>query len=164
MGGQTARDLVLGEVRVQLAHIHQCRERDHRDADLCLELAKQVLGVERSVERATVKPFTWPGVIPADDQVRAPEVASNDRVPQGFPRPGHAHRERQQGEHRGVFRVAVHQRLVAPHPGVVVDVAGLRHADHRVDEQLRADGVGRAQRQLLMDAVHRIAGLKPDDP
>jgi hypothetical protein len=42
----------------------------------------------------------------------------------------------------------------------VIEVARLGHADHRLDDQVRLDLLGRPQRQLLVRAVHRVAGLE----
>ena len=62
-----------------------------------------------------------------------------------------------------VFGVVGEDRLVAAHPGVVVDVARLGHPHHRVDEQVGAD-LGRGPHgQLDVGAVHRVAGLEGDD-
>ena len=56
------------------------------------------------------------------------------------------------------------QRLVAPHPRVVVDVARLGHPDDGVNQQAGLDLLGRAQGQLLVGAVHRVAGLERHHP
>ena len=55
------------------------------------------------------------------------------------------------------------QRLVAPHARVVIHVARLGQADHRVDEQARLDLLGRPQRQLLVRPVHSgcASGTRP---
>jgi hypothetical protein len=57
----------------------------------------------------------------------------------------------------------VEHRFVAAHAGEVVDVARLRHADDGVDEEVRLRLLGRAEGQLLMRAVERVAGLEGDD-
>ena len=46
----------------------------------------------------------------------------------------------------------------------MVDVAGLGHADDRVDQQVGLRLAGGAEGQLLMRAVQRVAGLEGDDP
>ena len=60
-------------------------------------------------------------------------------------------------------RILVEHRLVAAHAGEVVDVAGLGHADRRVDQQVRLRLAGGAEGQLLVGAVQRVAGLEGDD-
>ena len=45
----------------------------------------------------------------------------------------------------------------------MVDVARLRHADHRVQEQIGLELLGGAQRQLDVSTVQRVAGLEGDD-
>ena len=86
------------------------------------------------------------------------------RVPDRLARAGHAHRERQQAERGGLLGIVAEQRLVAAHAGEVVDVAGLGHADDRVDQQVRLAACGGAEGQLLVGAVQRVAGLEGDDP
>ena len=66
-------------------------------------------------------------------------------------------------EHGRVLRIVGHERLVAADAGVVVDVARLRHADDRMDEQIGPFFFGGAERQLVVRAVHRVAGLEGDD-
>ncbi len=58
--------------------------------------------------------------------------------------------------------VALEHVIVATHPRVVIDVSGTRHADDRVQQEVRLGLVSRAHRELLVRAVHRIAGLKGD--
>ena len=66
-------------------------------------------------------------------------------------------------QRRRLLRVRLQQVLVAAHAREVVDVAGLRHADDGVDQQVRLDVLRRAERELLVRAVHRVARLKRDD-
>jgi hypothetical protein len=54
--------------------------------------------------------------------------------------------------------------LVAAHPGEVVDVAGLGQADHRVDQEVGLDHLGRPLGEFLMGPVHGVAGLEGDHP
>ena len=65
---------------------------------------------------------------------------------------------------RRLLGVGLHQVLVATDAREVVDVAGLRHADDGMDQQARFDILRRAERELLVRAVHRIAGLERHDP
>ena len=81
----------------------------------------------------------------------------------GFARAAHAHCQRQQRQHSRVRRVALQQRLIAAHPGVVIDIARLGHADDRMDQQVGLELAGGAQRQLVVSAVHGVAGLEGDD-
>ena len=105
-----------------------------------------------------------PGVVAADDEVRRAEVAADQRVPQRLARAGHAHRQRQQRQHRGAMRVARHDRLVAAHTRVVIDIARLGHSDHRMDEQARLGFLGGAQRELEMRAMQWVPCLEGNDP
>ncbi len=66
--------------------------------------------------------------------------------------------------HGPALRVAVHEGLVAADPGDGVDVAGLRHPHHRVEEQGGAHRFGGLAGQLEMGPVHRVAGVEGDDP
>ena len=61
------------------------------------------------------------------------------------------------------FGIAVHERLVATHPGHGVDVAGLGHPHHRVEEQRRPGRLGGLAGQLEMGPVHRVTGVEGDD-
>ena len=56
--------------------------------------------------------------------------------------------------------VVVDQRLVDADAGVVVHVAGLGHADDRVDQERAAHLGSGALGQLFVDAVQRVAGLE----
>ena len=55
------------------------------------------------------------------------------------------------------------EQLVAPDAGEVIDVAGLGHADDRMDEEAGFDLFGCAEGEFDMRAVHRIACLEGDD-
>jgi hypothetical protein len=59
--------------------------------------------------------------------------------------------------------ILVEHRLVAAHPGEVVDVARLGQADDRMDQQVGLGLLGGAEGQLLVRAVQRVAGLERDD-
>ena len=104
-------------------------------------------------------------MVAADDEVGAAVVAADDRVQQHLARAGHPHRQRQQAEHdRARLVVVVDQGPVAADAGVVVDVAGLGHADDRVDQEAAADLLGRPLGQLFVGPVQGVAGLEGDDP
>ena len=57
-------------------------------------------------------------------------------------------------------RIFVDHRLIAAHAGEMVHVAGFRHADNRVDQQVGLCFLGGAEGQFLMRAVQRVAGLE----
>ncbi len=102
-------------------------------------------------------------VVAADDEVGGAVVAADDRVQDGLTRAGVVHLRRLDAEHDAVVRVVVlHQHLVAAHPHVGGDVAGLGLADQRVDEEPVA-GLQRGLGQVLVGAVDRVAGLEGDD-
>ena len=101
-------------------------------------------------------------MVAADDQVGAAVVLADDRVPDRLARAGHAHRQRQQAERGGLLGIVVQQLLVAAHAGEMVDVAGLGHADHGLDQEVGLGRLGGAEGQLLVRAVHRVAGLEGD--
>ena len=104
------------------------------------------------------------GVVAADDEVGGAVVAADDRVQDRLARAGVVHLRRLDAEHDPVVRVVVlHQHLVAAHPHVGGDVAGLGLADQRVDEEPVA-GLQRGLGQVLVGAVDRVAGLEGDDP
>ena len=127
-------------------------------------LLHELLRVVRAVERLAVAVVAGTGVVAADDEVRAAVVLADDRVPHGLARAAHAHRERQQAQRRRLLGIGLQQVLVAAHAREVVDVAGLRHADDGMDQQVRFDVLRRAERELLVRAVHRIARLERHDP
>ena len=76
--------------------------------------------------------------------------------------PCHAHGERQQAQHRRLLGIVRQQVLVAAHAREVIHIAGLRHADDRVDQQVGLGFPGRAKGEFLVRAVHRVARLKRD--
>lgn len=69
-------------------------------------------------------------------EVRRPKILPNDSMPKRLPGSSHPHRQRQQRKVRHPLRIARHQRLVSPNPGVMVDVARLRETDDGVDEDI----------------------------
>ena len=125
--------------------------------------AQQLLGVVRTVERRARRVAARSGVVAADDEMRAAVVLADDRVPHRLARAAHPHGERQQRQQRRLARIAGQQRQIAANARVVVDVAGLRHADHGMNQEVGFDLLRRAQRQLLMRPVHRVARLERHD-
>ena len=162
--GLALLDLVARLVLRLLLDVDHLLEVDHLDADLVLVLAEQLLGVVGAVEGLALAVLARAGVVAADDHVGAAVVAADDAVPDRLARAAHAHREVEERQRGGRGRVLVEHRLVAAHAGEVVDVAGLGHADDRVDQQVRLRLAGGAEGQLLVRAVQRVAGLEGDDP
>ena len=156
-------DLVLGQVLRLVLDVHHVLERHHRDVELGLELLHEPLRVVRTIERLAVASRPGASVIAANDEVRAAIVLADDRVPDGLARSAHSHRERQQAQGRRLLGVVRQQMLVATHAREVIDVAGLRHADDGMQQQIRLDLFRGAKRELLVSAMHRITGLKRND-
>ncbi len=127
-------------------------------------LAQQGLGIVGPVEGLAARVVARPGMVPADDEMAGAVVLADDGVPDRLAGATHAHGQGQQGQGGGGVRVALHDRLVAPHPGVMVDVARLGHAHRGMDEQVGLDLAGGPQGQLDMSAVHGVAGLESDHP
>ena len=126
-------------------------------------LAQQLLRVVGSVEGLTLGVVARAGVVATDDQMGAAEILADDRVPHGLAWAAHPHGQRQQRELDRVLRVVRQHFLVAVDPRVVVQVAGLGQAHHRVDQQVGLDFLGRTQGQLVMRAMHRVPRLEGHD-
>ncbi len=161
--GVAVLDLVGGLVLGALLHVDHVLEVDHLQADLVLVRAEQLLRVIGAVEILARAVLAGAGMVAADDHVRATVVAADQPVPDGLARAGHAHGQVQQRHGRGRLRVLVQHRLVAAHAGEVIDVAGLREADDRVDQQVRLGLARRTEGQLLVRAVQRVARLERHD-
>ena len=73
------------------------------DADLRLMLRDQFLRVIGTVERLAVAVVARAGMVAADDEMRAAEIAPDERMPQRLARTRHAHGERQQAQPRRAF-------------------------------------------------------------
>ena len=157
-------DLVLGDVAVLVGQVDHHLEGDHAHAQLGLVTGHQLLGVVGPVERLAAGVAARAGVVSSDDQVGAAVVLADDGVPHRLTGAAEAHRQREQGQLGGVVRVAVHDRLVGPHPGVVVHIARLGHADHRVDQQVGLDQLGGAHGELQVGPVHGVARLEGGHP
>lgn len=158
--GLAGLDLVAGLVLGLFLHIDHLLEVDHLDPDLGLVLAEQLLRVIGAVEVLAGAVLARPGMVAPDDHVGAAVVAPDDPVPHRLARATHAHREVQERERGGRGRILVEHRLVAAHPGEMVDVTRLGHADDGMNEEVRLGLARRAEGQLLMRPVQRIAGLK----
>ena len=101
-------------------------------------------------------------MVAADDQVGASVVPANQGVPERLAGTRHSHGERQQRQLRGVARIVAQNLPVAADARVVIEVSRLRHADDRVDQQVRLQFAGRPQGQLEVRPMHRVAGLEGD--
>ena len=161
--GHALLDLVRRLVLGALLDVDHVLEIDHLDADLVLVLAEQILGVVGAVEILAGRVLARARMVAPDDEMGAAVVLADQRVPDRLARAGHAHGEVQQAHRGGGGGVLVEHRLVAAHPGEVVDVARLGQAHHRVDQQVGLGFLGGAEGQLLVGAVQRVAGLEGDD-
>ena len=124
---------------------------------------EQLLRVVRPVKRIAVFVVARTGVIATDDKMRAAVVLANDGVPQRFARTTHAHGKVQQAQLGGLLRILLEHVLVTAHAREMINVAGLGHADHRLNQQIGFDVPCGAESQFLMRPVQRIAGLKRND-
>jgi hypothetical protein len=147
-----------------LLHVDHLLEVDHLDADLGRVGLEQLLRVVGAVEVLSLAVLPRPRVVAAHDHVGAAVVAADDAVPDGLARARHPHGEVEEAHRRRGGRVVVEHGLVAAHAGEVVDVAGLRHADDGVDEEVRLRFLGRAEGQFLVRAVERVARLERHHP
>jgi len=95
--------------------------------------------------------------------MRAAVILADDRVPQRLAWTAHAHRQRQQAQHRRLLGIVRDQLLVAAHARVVIDVAGLGHADAWMNQQVRLGDLRSAERQFEVRAMHRVARLERHD-
>ncbi len=138
-GARAGGHLVFGNEGVQILDVHDGFERDHADPDLAGVRGDERLRGVRVVEWAPGCVVAGSGVVAADDEVRAAVVLPDDRVPERFARPRHAHRERQEREPGRARRIVGQHGLIAVHPRVVIDVARTRHADGRMDEEIGAN-------------------------
>ncbi len=67
---------------------------------------QKFLGIVWTVKVIAVAVLARPGMVPTDDEMRAAVILADDRVPERFAGPAHAHRQRQQAQHGGLLRVA----------------------------------------------------------
>src|SRR3954452_5179331 len=164
--GAAQEDVVLLSVRAGLARRHPLAlvapegvlEEEWLDAELVdVDFVEDQLRV--------VGPVVVPDarVVAADDEVGAAVVTARDRMQDGLPRAGIVHLRGEDAEDDPVLGVVVlHQELVAAHPHVGGDVAGLRLADEGVDEEPVRD-LERALGQVLVRAVNWVPGLEGDN-
>ena len=136
-------------------------ERDHGDADLALVAREQLVG---SVGRVEARDTGAGGarVVGADDEVGAAVVAPDDGMPERLARSGHARGERQQRQRGEAVGIVASERLIAFHAGEMIEVPRPAGADARMDQNMRLGALGRLQRDLALEAVHRTPGMKAD--
>lgn len=159
----TLGDLVYGLILVRGREVRHLLERHHLDVQLLVVLHDKVLCVIRTIEVLPLRVLARAGMVASDDEVRRAEVLADDSMPDRLAGPGHAHREREEGEVAHAVRVFGHDRLVDAHAGVVVDVARLGEADDGVDEDVRLPLARGADGQLAVRAMHGVARLEGDD-
>ena len=162
-GAGALGDLVGGHVLVAVGDEDHFLELDHLDAELVLVLLDELLGVVGAVVVLALLVLARAGVVTADDEVSRAVVLADDGVPEGLTGTTHAHSQRQQGESSHAVGVSRQEGLVDSDTGEVVNVAGLGHADDRVDKDVGTLGAGGADRQLTVSAVHGVASLEGDD-
>jgi hypothetical protein len=150
-------------VAVLVRQEHQLVERQRLHADFLRVLLHQRLRVIRAVERPARAVVARPGVVAPDDEMIRAMVAADDGMPHSLARARHAHRQRQQRQqHAPRLVMVIHQRLVRAHAGVMIDIAGLGHAHHRMQQQHAVHAGRRALGQFLVHAVQRVARLEGD--
>ena len=157
----TRRDFAYFLIALFIHQVYQLFEGHRGNAGLFGILGEHFLGFIGAVEGLAGAVDTRTSMVAADDEMRGAMIAADDGVPDGLTRPTHAHRQGQQAEHGLLlFIIVVHQRLVGAHAGKVVDITRLGHANHGMDQQTTAHFLGGALGQLLVDAVHGVAGLE----
>ena len=128
--------------------------------NLDAELAHAVF-VEDAVRRIRVVVRAHAGMITTDDEMRASVVAPDDRVEHRLLGPRVPHPRRVRRKQRALSgKVLVEQLAIARHAHICGDVIALRLTDERVQQQ-PVDDLERDLLQILVGAMHRIAGLKP---
>ncbi len=123
-------------------------------------LLEDLLRLIRPIERLSVSVFARSGVVAAHDEMRATVILADQCVPDGLAWTAHAHGQRQQGKFRSRLRELGEQQLVAAHTRVVIHIAGLRHAHHGMNQQVRLDLLGSAECQFDVGPMHGITRLE----
>ena len=83
-------------VAILLLDVDHELEGHHGDAELLLILLEQLLSIVGTIERVAARIASGACMVTADDEVRAPVVLADDRVPDRFARPSHPHRQREE--------------------------------------------------------------------
>ena len=147
-----------------IGKIDQHLERNHLDAEFGFVLLHDFLRIIRTVEWLATRIISRPRMISADNEVIGAVIAADDGMKQSFLWTCHAHCQWEQAKH-GVFLIVViiNQRLVRADAGIVIDVTGLGHADHGMNDQRAFDFRRGALGEFLVDAVQGIASLESND-
>ena len=117
-------------------------EGDDFDAEFLPVFLHCVLRVVWAIEIFSGAVFAGSGVVAAHDEVRSAVVFTDDGVPDCFSRATHAHCEGEETEDCHAIWVAGEEGLIDTHAGEVVDVAGFRESDYRVDEDVCLTSAG----------------------
>ena len=102
-------------------------------------------------------------MITSNNEVGGTVILADNGVPDGLAGTTHAHGKGQETQYSHSIGVAGQQRLVYADTSEVVDVAGLREANDRVDQHVGLTGAGGADCELSVGAVHGVARLEGDD-
>ncbi len=155
---------IFRKVCVLVFQIGHVLKGHHGDADLFFMSPEQLLRCVGTIKGLPVLVVARTSVVPTHDEMAAAVVFADDGVPNRFPRPAHAHGERQKRELYGVSRIFRKQRLVASDANVILDISGFRHAHRRMKKEICFHFLGCPQSQFLMSAMHGVAGLESNDP
>ncbi len=144
--------------------VHQLAEGNDAYTEFLLTGLHQLLGVIGPVKGTPLRIVARAGVVASDDNVVGAEVAADDGVPQGPAWASHPHGQRQQGEQHPVgLEIAIDQRAIGAHAGVMVDVTGPRQPHDRMQQEHAVHFRNGAPGQFLVGAMQRIACLEGDD-
>jgi hypothetical protein len=153
-------DLILGHIGVLILQVNQHLEGYHGYTEFLLVLAQQFLRIVWPVKRLAARIRAGTCMVTSYNKMATAVVFPDNRMPKGFARSTHAHRQRQQRKLDGILGILGEKRLVTSHSDVVLDVARFRHPDGGVNEEVRSFLFCGPQGQLLVSAVHRIACLE----
>src|SRR6185437_765570 len=100
-------NFIVGNITVFILQINHHLEWDHGHAHLFLMFLEKFLSVIRPVEWLAALVLARTRMVAAYNEVRATVVLADERMPERFARPAHAHSQRQHGKlHRSrrIFR------------------------------------------------------------
>src|SRR5215813_5091658 len=124
--------LVVWNELPAVGYVDHLLKREHLDLKLVGVPAHQLLRGVGAIKAAPICTIARSGVIAADYEMRAAEIAPNDGMPYGFTWPRQTHGKRKQAHDRRLLRIAPEHVFVAANPGIGIHVAGLRHSDNRM--------------------------------
>lgn len=102
-------------------------------------------------------------VIATDDEMRRAKILPNDGVPNGFARTAHPHRKLQQRQSSHAVRIRLDDSIVHADSRESIDVARLREADDRVNQNIRIALTRSTNGELSVSAMHRVSRLESYD-